>query len=308
MSVGPRAPAVSESSVCGIRTPCWVVRNSLSCAGTLPVRGLEIGAPGGSAGVLGAAALARVAWRASEPFVGVMVSARAWSAQPPAGRSGLREAAPFASSLTDVRGVLRLRLHRLRRRPGRRPSPTRPRPARSPSGARRASAACSLAVSATLCALWPSSLGGRLEGRLHLGDRLLLAAGRGQEAAGQRAHAEGDEAGGERVALGLRLDGLRGRRDRVADARMRPLRRRRTAPTTPPCVDAAVSSGGVLGPHDGVARPTERLAHGDPAALDHAPGAHPVADRHEVAARASSRCSSRSCLRSSAVLPIPRPP
>ena len=35
MSVGPRAPAVSESSVCGIRTPCGVVRNSLSWAGHL---------------------------------------------------------------------------------------------------------------------------------------------------------------------------------------------------------------------------------------------------------------------------------
>ena len=51
---------------------------------------------------------------------------------------------------------------------------------------------------------------------------------------------------------------------RAAD---RGLRRRRRVP----CV---VSSGGVLGAHDGVARPTERLAHCDPSPLDHAPRAH----------------------------------
>ena len=43
MSVGPRLPAFSESSVCGRRTPCVVVRKSLSCAGTLLERGTSTG-------------------------------------------------------------------------------------------------------------------------------------------------------------------------------------------------------------------------------------------------------------------------
>src|SRR5215213_2698818 len=47
MSVGPRAPAFRESSVWDRRWPWAVVRYSLSCAGTLLVRGVSTGTAGG---------------------------------------------------------------------------------------------------------------------------------------------------------------------------------------------------------------------------------------------------------------------